>query len=289
MKRMVSMQDLSCMGKCSLTVALPVLSAMGIECAVLPTAVLSTHTAFARPAVMELGPHIDRIMEHWTTLEPDFDGISIGYLASPRQCSQAAELIRRFGGENCFVCVDPAMADHGKLYSGLTAEHSTAMKKLCALADLILPNLTEGALLTGMDYRPDADEGYCREMVQELLRSGCGGVMLTGFAPRNGSIGLLGKMRGGEFFSCTRKEIDRHCHGTGDLFAAVVTGGILRGLPPMQAGDLACGIVQSAIRRTPADSRYGVAFEGCIGELLVGLEKRLTQQITGETERFFAT
>lgn len=272
MKRVVTMQDLSCMGKCSLTVALPVLSAMGIECAVLPTAVLSTHTAFPKPAVMDLSGHVDAIMDHWTGLKPDFDGISIGYLANPEQCAQAAQLIQRFRGNNCFVCVDPAMADHGKLYAGLRPEHPATVKKLCALGDLILPNLTEGALLTGMEYRADADEGYCREMVEELLNTGCGGVMLTGFAPQNGQIGLLGKMRGGEFFACGRTEIPRHCHGTGDLFAAVVMGGILRGMAPEKAGDLACGIVRSAIGHTPADSRYGVAFEGCIRELIDGID-----------------
>ena len=273
MKRVVTMQDLSCMGKCSLTVALPVLSAMGIECAVLPTAVLSTHTAFPKPAVLELGSHAEDIMDHWASLEPDFDGIGIGYLASPGQCLQAETLIRRFGGKDCFVCVDPAMADHGKLYAGLSREHPAAMRRLCALADLILPNLTEGALLTGMEYRPEPDPGYYREMVEALLALGCGGVMLTGFAPRNGQIGVLGKMRDGDFFSCQRSRIHRHCHGTGDLFAAVVLGGILRGLPPERAGDIACGMVYAAIENTPGDSRYGVAFEGCIAGLLERLQK----------------
>lgn len=268
MKRVVTMQDLSCMGKCSLTVALPTLSAMGVECAVLPTACLSTHTAFPKPAVLDLGSHVDAVMDHWATLEPNFDGISTGYLASPQQCAQAARLIETFGGEGCFVCVDPAMADHGRLYSGLTPEQPEAMRKLCAMGDLILPNLTEGALLTGMDYRPDAGRGYYREMVEALLTLGCGGVMLTGFHPKAGRIGLLGKMKGGDFFSCSQTEVDRSCHGTGDLFAAVVMGGILRGKAPCEAGDLACRIVRKAILATPPDSRYGVAFETCIPELV---------------------
>lgn len=279
MKRMVTMQDLSCMGKCSLTVALPVLCAMGVECAVLPTAVLSTHTAFPGPAVLDLSGQVDATMDHWATLQPEFSGISIGYLATPGQCRQAADLIRRFGGEGCFVCVDPAMADHGKLYSGMSPEHPAAVKELCGLGDLILPNLTEGALLTGMDYRPDADEGYFREMVQELLKTGCGGVMLTGFHPVRGRIGLLGKMAGGEFFSCSQTEVPRSCHGTGDLFAAVVMGGILRGMEPKAAGDLACRIVRKAILATPADSRYGVAFEETIPELTHSVTN-LTQEET---------
>ena len=271
MKRVVTMQDLSCMGKCSLTVALPVLSAMGVECAVLPTAVLSTHTAFPKPAVLDLSRHVDDMMAHWATLEPDFDGISIGYLATPDQCAQAEHLIETFG-QKAFVCIDPAMADHGKLYSGLTAEHPAAMKTLCAKGDLILPNLTEGALLTGMEYRADAEPEYYKEMVDRLLELGCGGVMLTGFQSVRGRIGLLGKMRGGEFFSCSQEEVPRSCHGTGDLFAALVLGGILRGKSPQEAGDLACAIVRSAIEGTPADSRYGVAFETCIPQLVRELE-----------------
>ena len=278
MKRVVTMQDLSCMGKCSLTVALPILSAMGIECAVLPTAVLSTHTAFPNPAVMDLSRHADAIMDHWSTLEPRFDGICTGYLATPDQCAQAADLIGRFGGEDTFVCIDPAMADHGRLYSGLSPDHPEAMRKLCARGDLILPNLTEGALLTGMEYRDEEDPGYYREMVQALMDLGCGGVMLTGFHPVKGRIGLLGKIGAGELFTCSQKEVSRSCHGTGDLFAAVVTGGILRGMDPKSAGDLACGIVRQAIVRTPADSRYGVAFEGCIPELIRGIQSNQSQE-----------
>lgn len=272
MKRVVTMQDLSCMGKCSLTVALPVLSAMGIECAVLPTAVLSTHTAFPNPAVMDLSGHTDAIVEHWATLNPSFDGICTGYLATPEQCAQAEALIDRFAGEGTFVCIDPAMADHGKLYSGLGQDHPAAMKQLCRRGDLILPNLTEGALLTGMEYRAQEDPGYYREMVLELMKLGCGGVMLTGFHPRQGRIGLLGKWKDGEIFTCSQKEVARACHGTGDLFAAVVMGGLLRGMGLRQVGDLACGIVRRAIMATPADSRYGVAFERCIPELIRQLE-----------------
>lgn len=272
MKRVVTMQDLSCMGKCSLTVALPVLSAMGIECAVLPTAVLSTHTAFPKPAVMDLSRHADAIMDHWATLSPSFDGICTGYLATADQCAQAEALIHRFGGEHTFVCVDPAMADHGRLYSGLTPEHPAAMKKLCARGDLILPNLTEGALLTGMEYREEEDPGYYREMVSELMSLGCKGVILTGFHPMKGRIGLLGKWEDGETFTCSQKEVARGCHGTGDLFAAVVMGSVLRGKGLREAGALACGIVRKAIMATPADSRYGVAFETCIPELVQAIE-----------------
>ena len=272
MKRVVSMQDLSCMGKCSLTIALPVLSAMGVECAPLPTAVLSTHTAFPHPAVVDLSDELEAILAHWAALAPEVDGISIGYLASPAQCRQAEKLIDTFYG--AFLCVDPAMADHGKLYAGLPSEQPQAMGRLCAGADLILPNITEAAMLTGMAYRPDPDEPYCRELVHSLLELGCGGVILTGFRPQAGRIGFLGKMRQGDFFQYHLPEIPRACHGTGDLFAAGVMGGIMRGLTPFEAGALACDTVSRAIRRTPADSRWGVAFEQGIPELIQKLHEK---------------
>ena len=270
MKRIVSMQDLSCMGKCSLTVALPIYSAMGIECAVLPTAVLSTHTAFPKPAVVDLSRHIDAFLDHWSGLSPAFSGISIGYLATPEQCRHALDLMDRFG-KDAFICVDPAMADHGKLYSGLQCSHVEAMKTLCARADLILPNITEGAMLTGTAYDPQGGEDYCRELVDKLLLLGCKSVILTGFRSCPGQIGYIGRSAGGSFFSCQREELPRSCHGTGDLFAAVIMGGVMRGMDLSNAGELACDMVRLAIETTPEDSRYGVAFEHVIPQLIASL------------------
>ena len=261
MKRIVAMQDLSCLGKCSLTVILPVISAMGVECAVLPTAVLSTHTAFPSPAVTGLSDFASQVMDHWNTIGATFDGILTGYLANPDQVRLAERLMEDFAGEHTKIIVDPAMGDHGKLYAGLPEEMIPAMASLCRRADLCLPNLTEGALMAGFTPEDRADPDYCRMIAHGLLAQGCKGVLLTGAEPEPGKLGFFYADQEREF--CTGiHRIPRSCHGTGDLFAAVVAGGLIRGLTPEQSGEIAMELIVRSIKGTGADSRWGVAFEG---------------------------
>ncbi len=260
MKRILTIQDLSCVGKCSLTVILPVISAMGVECSVLPTAVLSTHTAFPKPHVTDLSREIPRIADHWRSLDIKFSGIMTGYLADPAQAALAGSVIDAFGGSECLLLCDPAMADHGKLYSGLDVEMIHAMHTLCQRADLCLPNITEGALLAGMPYRKTADAGYCREITQTLHQKGIGSILLTGLEQRPGQTGFFWS-DGTETFAYSTEKLPRSCHGTGDLFAAVVMGGRMQGLDEPKAGALAAEFVKRCIAGTGADSRLGVAFE----------------------------
>ncbi len=262
MKRIVTMQDLSCLGKCSLSVVLPTISAMGVECAVVPTAVLSTHMAFPKPEMEGLDHLAQRILDHWKTLSPQVDGILTGYLAHPGQVELAQRLIREFRGEETFVAVDPAMGDHGRLYTGTSEEMIFAMAELCRRADLVLPNVTEAALMTGLPYRPAADIGYLRELAAGLRDLGCREVLVTGASEDAQSTGF--------YWSCGKVEKQvllprepRNCHGTGDLFAAVVAGAVVQGLDTPRAGTLAAQFVRRAIQATPLerDSRYGVCFE----------------------------
>lgn len=268
MKRIVTMQDLSCLGKCSLSVVLPAISAMGVECAVVPTAVLSTHMAFPKPEIEGLDDLAGRILDHWKTLSPRVDGILTGYLANPGQVQLAKRLIREFATEGTFVAVDPAMGDHGKLYTGTSEEMIPAMAGLCRMADLALPNVTEAALMTGLPYRETAQIGYFRDLAAGLHDLGCRGVMLTGAATDAQSTGF--------YWSCGENEAHfllprepRNCHGTGDLFAAVVAGGMVQGMDAPQAGELAAEFIRRVIRATPedGDSRYGVCFESELGWL----------------------
>lgn len=260
MKRILTMQDISCLGKCSLTVILPVISAMGTECSVLPTAVLSTHTGFPAPHVADLSREIPEIISHWASLNVTFSGIMTGYLANPHQAALAESLIDTFGGEGCLTVCDPAMADHGKLYSGLTTETVSAMGRLCRKADLCLPNITEGALLSGIPYRSASDEGYCRELAQALHGKGLNSILLTGMEQAPGQTGFFFS-DGSSTYAYSTQKLPRSCHGTGDLFAAVVMGGQMRGLDAPRAGALAAEFVKRCIAGTGADSRFGVAFE----------------------------
>ena len=271
MKRIAVMQDLSCLGKCSLTVILPVISAMGVECAVLPTAVLSTHTAFPGPAVAGLTDFAERAMDHWKAIGAGFDGILTGYLANPGQAGLAKRLMDEFAGPDTKIIVDPAMGDHGKLYSGLSEEMIPAMADLCRRADLCLPNLTEAALMAGLVPQDRADPDYCRELAGALLDRGCKAVMLTGAEPEPGEVGFFYADRDRECCAGIPR-LPRNCHGTGDLFAAVTAGALMRGLSPERGGRIAMELIARSISATGPDSRWGVAFEGELGHLaaLVG-------------------
>ena len=269
MKRVVTMQDLSCLGKCSLTVIHPTISAMGVECAALPTALLSTHTAFPGPAVRDLSDFTRPILDHWQTIGAKFDGILTGYLANEAQADLALELMDRFG-EKAVIVQDPAMADHGRLYSGISPAMVDAHRRICARADLVLPNLTEGCMLAGLAYEERTDLDFCREIAQELLKTSAKAVLLTGYSPTPDTVGFYYSDGKREFCHAGPK-LPRSCHGTGDLFAAVTMGGILHGLPVPEAGVLAAEFVHRAIAKTGENSRFGVAFEGELGTLAARL------------------
>lgn len=259
MKRVLSVQDLSCLGKCSLTVALPVLSAMGCECTVLPTAVLSTHTAFPAPYCRSLTEDMGHISRHWQSVGVRFDGISVGYLASPEQTEAVIGILDAF---SCPAVIDPAMADHGKLYKGLTPEQIPAAADLCRRGQVLLPNVTEAALLTGLPYREAGDGGYYQELAEGMMTFGADAVIITGTTFAQGQTGFVGKHRKTGHFSYQTGMIRKRLHGTGDLFAAVVTGGLMAGLEIAGAGTLAAGFVERSIAATPEESPFGVAFEG---------------------------
>ena len=191
MKRIASIQDISCLGKCSLTVALPILSAMGVECAIGPTAVLSTHTMFSNFTCKDLTDQIGPIAAHWKSEGIGFDAIYTGYLASQEQIGDVCAFFDDFKTEENLIVVDPVMADNGKLYPAFGPEFPAEMAKVCAKADLIVPNLTEASLLTGLPYRTEQDEGYIRELLQALAGLGPRYVALTGVSFEKGRLGVM--------------------------------------------------------------------------------------------------
>lgn len=258
MKRILSVQDLSCLGKCSLTVALPVLSAMGCACSVLPTAVLSTHTAFPAPHCRALTEDIVPMAEHWASIGAEFDAVMVGYLADPAQAEAVEKVLSLFGAQ---VVLDPAMGDHGKLYSRQTPEHVDAMARLCRKADYVIPNVTEAALLTGLPYRERVEEPYLRELAAGLMDFGVKGCVITGFLWEDGSTGFFGNHRDPGEFSYRAERINKHFHGTGDLFASVFSGSLLAGKPICHAATLAARFVERVITATREASPFGIDFE----------------------------
>ena len=277
MKRIASIQDISCLGRCSLTVALPVISAMGVECAIVPTAVLSAHTVFENITVCDLSDQLLPIARHWQSEKLHLDAIYTGYLASVQQIDDVCTFFDLLGGEDTLLFVDPAMADHGKLYTGFGPEFPAAMAKVVARADVAVPNLTEACLLTGAEYREEYDEAYIRDLLHRLVALGAKRAILTGVSFEAGKVGVVSyDSLTGEYFAYFNEKVPRTFHGTGDIFSSVVMGGLMRGLSMEDALKLAVDYTLECIRITNKDETwYGVEFERAIPmlcERLKGLE-----------------
>lgn len=259
MKQVLSIQDLSCMGKCSLTVALPVLSAMGCSCTVLPTAVLSTHTGFPNPVCRSLTEDLLPMAEHLVSVGAEFDAITVGYAADPQQLTEIEKVTDLFDAD---VIVDPVLGDHGRLYDRITPEHVEAMRKFCNLnAAVLLPNVTEAAFLAGLPYRKNVDENYLRELAFALSSGGPNAVIITGVSWDQEHTGFYGRHYNHGTFSYRAKRIPKQLHGTGDLFTAVFTGSLLKNKDIFSAAKIAAGYVERVVTATDSASPFGAQFE----------------------------
>jgi pyridoxine kinase len=273
MKRIITVQDISCVGKCSLTVALPVISAMGVEACVLPTAVLSTHTAFKGFTFRDLTSDISKITEHWKQEKIGFDAIYTGYLGSFEQIKLMQELIKDFGGGGTRVIVDPCMADNGALYSGFTQDFAFAMAGLCSKAEVIVPNLTEASYMLGIPY---VAEGYTKDYIEDLLKklSGLGErrIVLKGVSFDDKKLGIASYDSENEKITWYfHEKMPQSFHGTGDIFASVLTGALVRGKTLEEACRLAADFVVESIKATLSHKDYnwyGVDFESAIPFLI---------------------
>lgn len=264
MKRIATVQDLSCVGKCSLSIALPVLSAMGVECCVMPTAVLSAHTAFNGFVSRDLTELLAPVSAHWQQLGLTFDALYTGYLASSAQVEFVEEFFDRFGGENTLRFVDPVMADQGRLYAGFDEDFPEQMRRLCTRADIITPNITEACLLTGLPYREEHEESYLRELLEKLLAVGPHTVILTGVRPVDGRMGVAAMDASGALSVHLTEYIPVVFHGSGDLFASACVGYLTLGKSTAEAIRWASEYVVQTLRVTAQnpDARwYGVDFE----------------------------
>ena len=269
MKRIITVQDISCVGKCSLTVALPVISAMGVETCVLPTAVLSTHTAFKGFTFRDLTADISNITAHWKQEKIGFDAIYTGYLGSFEQIELMHSLIADFGGGGTRVIVDPCMGDNGSLYSGFTPDFAKAMAGLCAKAEVIVPNLTEASFLLGIPYVASGyTKEYIEDLVQKLAGLGARRVVLKGVSFDDKKIGIVSYDSQNQKINWYFHErMPQNFHGTGDIFASVLTGALVRGFELQDACRLAADFVVEAIRATLSHKDYnwyGVDFESAI-------------------------
>ena len=270
-KRILTIQDISCVGQCSMTVALPILSACGHETCILPTAVLSTHTGgFGKPAVVHLEGAVEPFWHHWQENGITFDGILVGYIGNVSGIQAVREIAENLLAPEGLLIVDPAFGDHGKIYSGLSDAYVAEMTALCEQADILLPNLTEAALFAGMPYREDPDENYVSAVLDNLSNPQ---VVLTGIGYREGETGVV-LQQGGRRFHYAHQKLGKSYHGTGDMFAASFTGALMQGKPAEEAVRIAAEFVCRSIRNTmeaPAHW-YGVKFETALPYLIGELD-----------------
>ena len=264
MKKLLTIQDISCVGQCSTTVALPLVSACGVECAILPSAVLSNHTGgFKSWTFADLTSELTNVERKWIELGITFNAFYTGYVCES-QIDPILSIMSSCAAPGALRIVDPAMADNGKLYAGFTDDFPKKMARLCDSADYILPNLTEAALLVGDQPKL---EGYTREEIERLIGKlhgiGAKNVILTGvsFDPEQlGSAVSDGKKVEYDF----NPRLKKMSHGTGDVYASVFAGALLRGRSTLEAAALAADIVCESIRHTEDDHWYGVSFERAI-------------------------
>ena len=277
MKRILTIQDISCFGKCSLTVALPLLSAMGIETAILPTAVLSTHTLFKGFTCRDLSDQLVPITDHWKQEGITFDAIYTGYLGTEEEIDTVIRIIEEFRNENTLVIVDPAMGDNGKLYPAFNEHYAKKNADLCAVADIIDPNITEASFMTGLPYREEYSEDYVREMLLALAKIGTKTPILTGVSLSEGKTGAMGyDTETKTFFSYQNDRVPAAYHGTGDIFSSVLAGAFVLGLDRAEALKIAADYTALTIAETlknPGNPWYGVDFEATVPSLVDALRQ----------------
>ena len=275
-RKVLTVQDISCFGQCSLTVALPIISACGIETAILPSAVLSTHTGgFTGYTFRDLTDDIPGIIAHWEKEHIAFDTMYTGYLGSAEQIRLVGELFRRVAAPGCVKIVDPAMGDGGKLYTGFDSAFAEKMATLAAKADIVLPNITEAAFMTGLPYLEKGyDEAYIRTLMQKLLDMGAGAVVMTGVGYREGEIGVAVLRRGENGISYYfHEKLPKNSHGTGDIFASAFAGAVTRGRDLLAAAKIAADFTLAGMKATAGDSThwYGTKFEKALPILIDAL------------------
>ena len=272
-KRILTIQDISCVGQCSLTVALPIISACGVEAAVLPSAVLSTHTGgFKGFTFRDLTEDLPKISAHWKKEGITFDAFYTGYLGSTKQIEYVRDILNAHGNPGAKKIVDPAMADNGQLYYGFDAAFVESMKDLVAEADIVLPNITEASFLTGIEYKEVYDEVYVRSLLDALVKLGAKAVVLTGVSYKPETTGVV--VYDGNYRYYEHKRIPKGCHGTGDVYASAFVGAITRGIEAFEAAKIAADYTVQCIENTIGDANhwYGVKLETALPGLVRAIE-----------------
>ena len=262
-KKVLTVQDISCYGQCSITVALPIISAWGYETAILPSAILSTHTGgFKNFTVHDLSGEIPKIINHWKNEGIKYDALYVGYLGEIGHIDQVIQIKNELLNKNGVFVLDPVMGDNGKLYPAFNMDYVKAIRRLIKEADIILPNLTEACFLTDTPYREDYDEIYIKNLINRLMEIGAKRIALTGIAYKKEMTGVVIYDENG-YQHFIHRRIEKSYHGTGDVFASTFLGAYLGNGNIREAAMTAADFVVKCIENTIDDPNhnYGVKFE----------------------------
>lgn len=275
-KKILTIQDLSCFGQCSLTVALPIISACGVECAVLPSAVLSTHTYnFSGYTFRDLTDDIPAISQHWNKEGITFDAVYTGYIGSIKQVDYIENIFKSPCAVDSFKIVDPAMGDYGKLYPGFDMDYAKKMMELCCFAHVIVPNITEACFMLGGDfeYQEEYDEVYVENIVKELYKKTGAKVVLTGVSYRPETTGVV-VLDSGNITYYEHEKCERSSHGTGDIYSSAFVGALMHGLEIEDAARIAADFTLACIKNTQdmPEHWYGASFETQLPKLIEALK-----------------
>lgn len=272
--KVATVQDLSGYGRCALTVAIPILSVMGIQVCPIPTAILSTHTGgFGKPVFEDLTQLIDGFIEHWKCLDLQFDALYSGFLGNEEQINQVMSLFATFKNEKTFTLVDPVMGDGGKLYSTYNEVMQHKMKDLVSVADIVTPNLTEMYFLLDRPYTEEAlSKEQILELMEQLAALGPKKVVVKGITTlENQKVNVAYDQIDGSYWLLPYEEIPMSYPGTGDAFASVLVGALMKGISLKDGVEKAANFVRKAVEVTSkagTDSRAGILLEGILSELI---------------------
>lgn len=269
-KKVLTVQDISCYGQCSLTVALPIISACGVETCILPSAVLSTHTGgFKGFTFRDLTNDMPAIVNHWKSEGILFDAIYTGYLGSIEQVGIVENILKTLGKDGAVKIVDPAFADHGKLYSIFNMDYVNALKTLIPCSDVLLPNVSEASFLTGLEYKEEYDEAYIISLCKALENLGAKTIVMTGVGYKKGSTGVA-VYNNGNVLYYEHERLEKNCHGTGDIYASAFTGALLNGNSVYDSAVISAKYTVQCMKNTIDDDThwYGAKFETALPYLM---------------------
>ena len=269
-KKVLTMQDISCYGQCSITVALPIISAWGYETAILPSAILSTHTSgFTNFTVHDLSNEIPKIINHWKNEGIEYDAFYVGYLGEVSHIDLVIQIKNELLNKDALFVLDPVMGDNGKLYPAFNDDYVKAIRRLIKEADIILPNLTEACFLTDVPYKEDYDETYIKNIINKLIELGAKKIALTGIAYKKEMTGVV-VYDGNGYQHFTHKKINKSYHGTGDVYASTFLGAYLGNNDLIKSTKIAADFVVKAIENTLDDPshNYSVKFEPLLADFV---------------------